>query len=78
MNAKKAISIDFRRLKELRGNRTMVAVAEAIGITRQHLWQIESGKRSPGAKILTQLCWLYDIEFSDLSKSFSNGHSTKK
>lgn len=64
-------NINPAKLKEARGNRSPQAVADAIGISRQHLWQIENGKRSPGSAILTKLCWLYDLELSDLTNGFS-------
>lgn len=34
------------------------SVADSIGITRQHLWQVTAarGKKEPSAKLLTGLC----------------------
>lgn len=48
--------------------RTATAVSEALGISRQHLWQIETGRRAPGSRILAQLCWLYDIDQNSVTE----------
>ena len=54
------LEIDALRLKKARGSRTVEDVAKAIGISRQHLWLLESGRCEPSATILAQLSWLYD------------------
>jgi DNA-binding XRE family transcriptional regulator len=66
-------TINSTKLRDARGSRSVTAVAEAIGISRQHLWQIETGKRKPGSVILAKLCWLYDLDISDVAKGFTNG-----
>lgn len=53
------IKIDGEKLKRARGLRRPSEVATEIGITRQHLWQIEQGKAVPSGEILAKLCWLY-------------------
>lgn len=63
--------IDYAKLREARGNRTASAVARAVGISRQHLWKIEEGKTVPSLTVLTDLCWLYGLELSDISNGFS-------
>lgn len=71
MPIKSSINIDPTKLREARGSRAALAVAEAVGISRQHLWQIETGKRKPGSEILTRLCWLYDLKLADIANGFS-------
>lgn len=38
----------------------MEDVAQLVGISRQHLWLLETGKCEPSATILAQLSKLYD------------------
>ena len=66
-------TINSTKLREARGSRSKVAVAEVLGISRQHLWQIETGRRKPGSEILAKLCWLYGLEISDIAEGFTNG-----
>lgn len=66
-------TINFAKLREARGNRTATSVADALEISRQHLWQIETGRRAPGSAILTKLCWLYGLDLSDITTGFTNG-----
>lgn len=71
-------AINFDKLRSARGNRTAASVAEAIGISRQHLWQIETGRRKPGSEILASLCWLYGIDLSAIASGFiPNGKPQK-
>lgn len=69
----KELEIDAARLKKARGDRKAADVAETIGITRQHLWLLETGRCAPSGKILAQLCWLYGKEVKDFTTK-SNGH----
>jgi transcriptional regulator with XRE-family HTH domain len=41
-----------RQLKTARAKRTQTEIAEAIGVSSQHLCQMESGKRSPSFETL--------------------------
>lgn len=41
-----------RQLAKARGDRTQVEVAKAIGVTSQHLCQMESGKKQPSFQAL--------------------------
>jgi DNA-binding XRE family transcriptional regulator len=69
----KELEIDAVRLKKARGERRMQDVAETIGITRQYLWKLETGKSAPSGKILAQLCWLYGKRVEDFTVKV-NGH----
>jgi len=60
------------KLREARGSRSASSVAELLNITRQHLWQIETGRKKPGTELLTRLCWLYDLDISDVSNGRTN------
>jgi transcriptional regulator with XRE-family HTH domain len=61
------------KLKKARGKRPMKEVASAVGITRQHLWLIESGECTPGGDILARLCILYGVRIADLTRAETNG-----
>ena len=69
----KELEIDGARLRKARGERKASDVAETIGISRQHLWLLETGQRTPSGKILAQLCWLYDKRVEDFTTK-TNGH----
>lgn len=56
------LEIDSLRLRKARGSRSAEDVAQIIGISRQYLWLLESGKCEPSATILAQLSRLYDKE----------------
>lgn len=73
MDISENISVDFSKLKDARGERSQQAVAEAVGISRQHLWRIEEGRQKPGSEVLAKLCWLYDLKISDITNGFVNG-----
>ena len=64
-------TIDFSKLREARGSRTILSVAQAVGISRQYLWLIEKGTRTPRGDVLAKLCWLYGLELSDISIGFN-------
>lgn len=62
------VNIDYNKLKEARGTRRVTAVAKAIGISRQMLWNIENGKKMPSRDTLTKLCFLYDLDMKQLTQ----------
>jgi transcriptional regulator with XRE-family HTH domain len=53
--------INFARLRTARGNRSLREVALFLGITKQQLWNIETGKRKPSLGVLVKLCAFYDL-----------------
>jgi len=65
------IKIDAGKLKGARGLRKPSEVAREIGITRQHLWQIESGRAKPSGEILAKLCWLYGKPIQEFTSNES-------
>ena len=67
------IEISPAKLKKARGKRSRKEVAEAIGSSRQRLWQIEEGKHSPNADTLAKLCILYGVQITDITRAESNG-----
>jgi DNA-binding XRE family transcriptional regulator len=60
------LEISPPKLLRARGKRSRDEVAGAVGITRQHLWLIETGKSRPSAEIVARLCCLYGVEIRDL------------
>lgn len=65
------LKIDYEQLKAARGSRKPSEVAKEIGISRQQLWMIESGKVVPSGEILAKLCWLYDRPIKDFTRNDS-------
>lgn len=49
------------RLKELRGNRSLQEVADAIGISRVSLGYYETGSRKPDIEMLYKICKYYNV-----------------
>lgn len=66
------VKIDYNKLKEARGTRRVTAVAQAIGISRQMLWNIENGKKMPSRDTLVKLCFLYDLDIKQLTRGLSH------
>ena len=60
------LEISPPKLLRARGERSRDEVARAVGISRQHLWLIETGKCRPSAEVVARLCYLYGIEIRDL------------
>lgn len=59
------IEFDGQKLREARGDRPMVNVARAVGISKQMLWNYENGQGDPSSDVIVRLCLLYQrpIEF---------------
>ena len=55
-----------KRLRELRGEKNLAEVADAIGISRVSLGYYEQGKRHPDAEILTKLAIYYGVSLDYL------------
>jgi transcriptional regulator with XRE-family HTH domain len=75
---KKTVAVDGQKLKKARGSRTIPSVAEALGVTRQHLWQIENGRSQPSVEVLTKLCWLYDVPLTGVTANGNQASSAAK
>jgi transcriptional regulator with XRE-family HTH domain len=61
------IEFDGTRITEARGERTLEEVADACGISRQALWQIERGHTKPSADVLVRLCRVLDMSVTELT-----------
>lgn len=61
--------IDHKKIKQARGERSVQDVLDALGITRQTLWQIETGRAAPTGDTLARLCILYRVAVEDVVKS---------
>lgn len=72
------IEISPPKLRQARGKRVASQVAEIVGISRQHLFQIERGKTRPNADVLARLCLLYDVEIGELTQAMKNGKKNGK
>lgn len=55
-----------QRLRELRGNRTQIEVAQAVGITTMALSQYESDKRIPRDSIKVKLAEFFNTTVEDI------------
>ena len=63
----KDLKIDPEKLRNARGTRKLTEVAESIGISKQRLWNYESGLYSPPADVIAQLCLLYHIKVEEIT-----------
>lgn len=71
-NALKDLKIDPEKLRSARGARKLTEVAESIGITKQRLWNYESGLYSPPANVIAQLCFLYQVKIEEITTISEN------
>lgn len=58
------------RLRELRAEKkvSLQAVADAIGISKPHVWELEKGKtKNPSLDLLKQLAAFYDVSLDHLA-----------
>lgn len=60
------IKIDPEKLKAARGERGLTAVASAIGISKQQLWNYENGLSEPSSSTIAKLCLLYQVSIESL------------
>lgn len=60
----KELRFDGKKLRQLRGERTLQEVAEMIGITPQSVSDMELGKIRPSADNLARLCAVLGVEIS--------------
>jgi transcriptional regulator with XRE-family HTH domain len=65
------VEISPYKLRRARGKRSPAEVAQHAGITRQTLWNIESGRYMPSANVLARLCILYGVGLTDLLRKAS-------
>ncbi len=57
----KKIEIDGTRLKLACGEKTLEAVADAVGVTKSQISMIENDNSDPSAKTLVRMLWLYGV-----------------
>ena len=50
----------------LRRGLTLAEVGTALGVTRQYVYSLESGRRNPGRKHLAKLAEVLGMQLSDL------------
>lgn len=61
------VGIDAGKLVAARGQLTPAQVAGAVGISPQHLWNMEKGRSKPSADVLLRLCLLYGLDCRKLA-----------
>ena len=61
------VEIDAGKLVEARGQLTPAQVASAVGISPQHLWNMEKGRSKPSADVLLRMCLLYGRDCRSLA-----------
>ena len=71
----RAIRLDAGKIKTARGARGVMETAKELGISRQHLWQVESGRMVPSGDILARLCIYYRVPVEDLICAGKNSRS---
>ncbi|WP_276662294.1 helix-turn-helix transcriptional regulator [Syntrophomonas wolfei] len=55
-----------KKMIELRDNKTKTSVADDLGITRQMLGAIESGKRNPSLKLAQKIADYYGVSIEEI------------
>jgi transcriptional regulator with XRE-family HTH domain len=61
-------SIDYNKLKDLRGERTQEFVAEKLGITKGQLSHYERGVSEPSIGVLIKILEFYQVSFYEIIK----------
>lgn len=61
IEATKNLSVFKKRLRELRGNRTLKEVADELGISRASLGFYEDGSRKPDIEVLVKIADYYNV-----------------
>lgn len=58
--------LDTKVLKEARATRSISAVADYVGVSRQQMWSYENGRSLPPVDKLARLLKLYNLKFEDV------------
>ncbi len=58
--------IDLEQLKRARGLRSQIEVAEALGVSRQQVWNYEKGLSEPPISVLVRMAHLYGVRVEKL------------
>jgi transcriptional regulator with XRE-family HTH domain len=61
------IKIDPLKLRAARGDRKLIDVARAIGVSKRSLWNYENGHNEMPAATAAKLCILYKISIETLT-----------
>lgn len=64
------------RLRELRGKRSRISVANAIGVSKQAIWMYETGQRIPTDDIKIRLANYYGVSVQSLFFDSTNESDT--
>ena len=60
--------VDGRKLRALRGNTEQQSAAQAMGVTKQQLWNWENEYSSPTAGNLLTILLYYKVQASDIAR----------
>lgn len=61
-----SLALTLKKLRQERGE-SLQAVADAIGISKAHVWELEAGKsKNPSADLLRKLSGHYQVSISTL------------
>lgn len=62
------IGVDYAKLKAARERtgKSQSEVARIVGVCRQMISHVETGRKLPSADVLTRLCRLYGISLAEL------------
>ena len=67
------VKINYARFRELRGYTPLRVVAAAVGVSEQHLSQVERGVKEPSADLLLRMCSYHKVDLSDVSNGAQAG-----
>ena len=67
MDDLKNMVIDPKRLMAARGDLSLTRAAQAVGISKQRLWNYENGLYQPPSDVVARLCVLYQVSILALT-----------
>jgi putative transcriptional regulator len=65
------MTITNLRLERQSRKWTLDYIAEAIGVTKQAVHDIETGKTKPSYDVLMKLCKLFNVEHEEIERLFT-------
>lgn len=67
-----------KKLRKLRGEKTVKEVAEALGVTRQSIWNYENDIRVPKDEMKVKIAKLYNSSVQEIFFSWKKVKKRKK
>lgn len=70
-----SLAIKLRTLRE-KANVSLQAVADEVGVSKPHIWELEKGKtKNPSLELLKKLAMYYNVSLDELAGMDDGGES---